>query len=306
MNISALNQQMVILFVLIFVGYLAAKIKLFQPNANKYLADLVINVSCPATTIYAVDTSSRSLSNGSVLMILGVSTLLYGALILFAMVVSRLLGLKKGNSGIFRFMLIFSNVGFLGYPVLQALSGADAVFIAAMYNLIFQLLVYTYGVALVSGGRSGNTVSWKTFLSPMMIASVMALILYLCHVPFHPTVTKVLGILDQITAPASMLAIGCTLAAFPLKRVFGNWRVYVVSLIKLILVPVLVWLVLRLFITDQLILMVMTVLSALPVATNATLLCAKYDGDQETAASGVFLSTLMSVFILPGLLQLLF
>ena len=306
MNIAALSNQMIILFVLIFVGYAAAKIRLLPENSSRFLADLVINVSLPATTIYAVATSSRALSNGDVLFILGISALLYAALILFAIPVVKLLGLKKNEDGIYRFMLIFGNVGFLGYPVLQALAGPDAVFIGAMFNMVFNLVVFTYGVMLVARDPEQRKLSWRTFATPVLLSCVLALILYLANAPFHHTVVDILSYLDRITAPTSMLVIGCTLAAFPLKKVFTNWRVYVVSLIKLIVIPVLTFFVLRLFIHNQLILQVMVVLSALPVATNATLLCAKYDGDQMTAASGVFLSTLMSAGTLPLLLKILF
>ncbi len=306
MNIEALNGQMIILFVLIFVGYAAAKTRLLQPNANRFLADLVINISCPATTIYAVATSSRALSNQDVLFILGISVLIYVVLILFALPVAAMMGLKRSQSGVYRFMLIFGNVGFLGYPVVQALSGPDAVFIAAMFNLVFQLVVFTYGIMLIAEDPAQRKMSWRTFTTPMIIASLLALVLYLANVPFHHTVTEVLSYLDRITAPASMLVIGCTLAAFPLKKVFTDWRVYVMSFFKLIVIPVLTWLVLRFVISDPMILQVMVVLSALPAATNATLLCAKYDGDQVTAASGVFISTLLSVVTLPLLLKILF
>lgn len=304
MNIAALNEQMIILFVLIFVGYGASKLKLFQPNTSRCLSDLVVNISCPATTLYAVATSSRALSNGAVMEVLLITTLTYGGLILLASLATWVFRVPKDKTGIYRFMLIFANVGFLGYPVVQALSGPDAVFIASMYNLVFQLLCFTYGVAQVSGAK--QKLSWRTFTSPMILASVLALALYLLGIPFHPMATKVLGYLDRITAPASMLVIGCALASFPLKKLFTKWRIYVWCAIKLVVIPLLVYSVLRLVVKDPLILQVMVVLSALPVATNATLLCAKYDGDQETAASGVFLSTLLSVVILPLLLKVLF
>lgn len=304
MNIAALNEQMLVLFAIIFVGFAASRLKLFKPGTNRFLADLVVNITCPATTLYAVATSSRALSNGSVVMVLLITTVTYAALILLATLFTRLFRVPKGQVGIYRFMLVFANVGFLGYPVLQAISGADAVFIASMYNLVFQLFCFTYGVSQVSGVR--QKITWRTFCSPMIVASVLALIFYLLNIPFPTPVTRVLGLLDQVTAPTSMLVIGCAIAACPIRELFTRWRVYVWCVLKLILIPVLVWLVLRLFVRDALILLVMVVMSALPVATNATLLCAKYDGDETTAASGVFLTTLLSMGTLPLLLKILF
>ena len=305
MNMEALSEQMILLFVLILIAYLASKVKLLPANANKVLADLVVNITNPATILYAVATSSHALSNGAVLSILGITTLTLGGQILFAHTYTRVLRLERRPAGVYRFMLVFSNCGFLGYPVVRALFGADAVFVASMYNLIFQILSFTYGVRQVGGDPSSREISSKMFMTPMVITSVLALILYLLNVPFHPMVVETLSLLDRITSPASMLVIGCALAAYPLKTIFGRWHVYLFCVMRLIVIPVIVWAVLRLFITDPLILGVM-VLSAMPAATNTVLLCAKYNGDESTAASGLFVSTLLSLLTMPVLLRILF
>lgn len=306
MDINALTEQLVLLFVLIFVGYIAIRAKLLPHNANKVIADLVVNITCPATLLYAVATSSRALSNGAVLGILGITVLTFGGQILLAMLFTKVMGIRGNTGGVYRFMLVFSNCGFLGFPVVQALFGGDAVFIASMYNLIFQLLCYTYGVSQVAADPSSRKFSLRMICTPMVITSVAALILYLANVPFHPTLVSALSLLDRITSPASMLAIGCALAAYPLKQIFGRWQVYVFCVVRLIVIPVLVWAILRLFISNDLILGVMVVLSALPAATNTALLCAKYGGDESTAASGLFVSTLLSLLTLPTLLRILF
>lgn len=306
MNMEALSEQMILLFVLILIAYIASKVKLLPANANKVLADLVVNITNPATILYAVATSSHALSNGAVLSILAITTLTLGGQILFAHTYTRVLRLERRPAGVYRFMLVFSNCGFLGYPVVRALFGADAVFVASMYNLIFQILSFTYGVRQVGGDPSAREFSPKMFMTPMVITSVLALILYLLNVPFHPMVVETLSLLDRITSPASMLVIGCALAAYPLKTIFGRWHVYLFCVMRLIVIPVIVWAVLRLFITDPLILGVMVVLSAMPAATNTVLLCAKYNGDESTAASGLFVSTLLSLLTMPILLRILF
>lgn len=306
MNMNALSEQMILLFVLIFIAYIASKVGLLPKNANKVIADLVVNITNPATILYAVGTSSHALSNTTVLGILGLTILVLGSQILLAHGYTKALRLKPDTAGVYRFMLVFSNCGFLGYPVLQALYGGDAVFIASMYVLIFQILSFTYGVRQISPDPAFREFDLKRFCTPMVITSILALILYLTNVRFHPTVLNTLSLLDRITSPASMLVIGCVLAAYPLKTIFGRWHVYVFCVVRLIVIPVLVWAVLRLFITDSLILGVMVVLSAMPAATNTVLLTAKYGGDEPTAASGLFVSTLLSLITLPVLLRILF
>lgn len=306
MNTDALTEQMILLFVLILVAYIATKIKFLPANSNKVLADLVVNITNPATILYAVATSSHALSNGAVLSILGITILTLGGQMILAHGFTKVLRIDRRAAGVYRFMLVFSNCGFLGYPVVRALFGADAVFVASMYNLIFQILCFTYGVRQVGGDPSAREFSPKMFLTPMVVTSVLALILYLTNVPFHPMVVETLSLLDRITSPASMLVIGCVLAAYPLKTILGRWHTYVFCVVRLIVIPVVVWAILRLFVTDSLIFGVMVVLSALPAATNTALICSKYNGDESTAASGLFLSTALSLITLPILLQLLF
>lgn len=306
MNTDTLSQQMILLFILILVAYIASKIKFLPANSNKVLSDLVVNITNPATILYAVATSSHALSNGAVLSILGITILTLGGQMILAHGFTKALRIEQRPAGVYRFMLVFSNCGFLGYPVVRALFGADAVFVASMYNLIFQILSFTYGVRQVGGDPSARQIRPKMFLTPMVVTSVLALILYLANVPFHPMLVETLSLLDRITSPASMLVIGCVLAAYPLKTIFGRWQTYVFCVVRLIVIPVIVWAVLRLFITDPLILGVMVVLSALPAATNTVLICSKYNGDESTAASGLFLSTVLSLVTLPILLQLLF
>lgn len=306
MNMDALTEQMILLFALILVAYVASKVKLLPANSNKVLSDLVVNITNPATIIYAVATSSHALSNGAVLSILGLTIITLGGQILLAHGYTKFLRLDPRPAGVYRFMLVFSNCGFLGYPVLRTLFGADAVFVASMYNLIFQILSFTYGVRQVGGDPASRKISIKMFMTPTVISSVLALFLYMFNVSFHPMMVDALSLLDRITSPASMLVIGCVLAAFPLKTIFGRWHVYVFCVVRLIVIPVIVWSILHLFVTDPLILGVMVVLSALPAATNTVLICSKYNGDQSTAASGLFVSTLLSLLTLPVLLRILF
>lgn len=306
MNIAALTMQMVLLFTLIFIGYAASKLHLLPADSKKVLADLVLNISCPATTILAVANSSHAMSNLEVIGILLISAVIFAFLIAFSFGFTTVLRINKSQAGIYRFMIVFSNCGFLGFPVVQALFGDDAVFIASMYNLVFSLLVFTFGIKQVSGQNEQQKFNFRMLCTPMLIATVLSLILYLANVPFHPMVVQILALLDRITAPASMLVIGCALASYPLKQIFGQWQVYIMSLFRLIILPLAAWAVLRPFVHNELILSVLVVMTALPVATNASLLCAKYGGDESTAASGLFISTLLSLVTLPLLLQFLF
>lgn len=306
MDIQALIQQAVLLFALILIGFAAQKGRFLPGGTRSVLSDLVINVTLPCTMLSSVFSSDRLLSNGQVLLFLAVGAAFYLAMMLFALLVPKLLHAPAEQSGIYRYMTVFGNVGFMGIPVLRALIGADAVFLCSILNIIFNLTSYTYGQVQIAGSPELRKVSLKMFLTPVMIASYLSLILYLLNWQPPAGVSSVLSMLDAVTSPLAMLVIGCSLAAYSFRDIFLEGRVYLFSLIKLVLVPVLTWAVMKPWLHNELMLGVFVVSAAMPVATNATLMATKYKGNVKLAASGVFITTLLSLVTLPLLLSILF
>jgi len=305
-NFSAVIQQMGVLFLIIGLGYAAAKAKLFPANTNRALAQLVIYITNPCTVLFSVLGSERGLTNRQVYLLTVIAVVFFAAVIGAGLILPRLLRCPKEKRGMYAFMVTFSNMGFLGFPVVSALYGPDAVFYASIFNLIFQLVVYTYGVWLVGGAQGGFRLQWKTFCSPIIIASLVAYACYLTDLRAPAFVVKTLSMLSGVTSPVCMLVIGIALAAVPLGKVFRNWRIYVISIVKLLALPLLAYAVLSPFVSHPLILGITVVIAAMPVATMSTLLASKYGADEELAASGVFLSTLMSVITIPVLMWVLF
>ena len=306
MELGPVIQQLGILFIIIGIGFAAAKCRVFPQGTNRVLAQLVINVTNPMTVLYSVLGAERGLSNREVYLLTAIAAAYFVLVVGIGLVLPRLLRCPPDKRRLYAFMATFSNMGFLGFPVISAIYGPNAVFYASIFNLIFQLVVYTYGVSLMNGKDSKVKLSWKTFCSPMILCSVIAYICYLTNASAPQMVVKTIGMLSNVTSPVCMLVIGIALANVPVGKVFSNWRLYVINAVRLLALPVLVWLALRPFDMNPLILGVTVVISAMPVATMTTLLAAKYGEDEELAASGVFLSTLMSLATIPLLMWLLF
>lgn len=304
MDIKPIALQMAVLFLLIIAGYAANKAKVMDSEGNKKISGLIVNIAMPAMILSSVMGEERALSSSQVWTLIGIAAGVYAFYIIVSLFLPKLLGVAKKDVNLYRFMIIFSNVGFMGFAVVQALFGAEAVFYASIFNIPFNLLVYSLGIALIEGEK--GRFSLKNLLNPGIIACILSVIIYLANIPVPQIIARPLELLGQMTTPAAMLIIGSSLAAIPLGEVFRDVRIYVLSLFKLILLPVLLWAVLRLLIQDQVILGVCVVIAAMPVATNCTMLCAEYGGDEQTAAKGVFISTLLSVITIPALMGILF
>lgn len=321
MNFINVFAKMVELFLIIIVGYGACKAKIFDKEARVRGTKLVLNVTLPATILASVMTQDNLPGVMQILQLLLVAVLSYVILFASAFIVPRLIGVPKSQIGIYQFMLAFGNVGFIGYPVTQAIFGNQAVFYTSVFNLPFNLLVYSVGVMFIqtssattgketqgkalkqtSGKKTAITV--KTFLSPCMVASVISIVMALCHWKGPVLIGDTCNMIGAITTPMALLIIGSSLADMPFQEMFGNARIYIFSIFRLILVPLLIYLIFKLFVKDMLLLGVCVIIAAMPVATNGTMLCLSYQGDEKLMAQGTFLTTLLSVITIPVMAML--
>lgn len=302
MNIDALVDQMIILFTIIFLGWACVKLGLLPKNANNVLSALVVNVTNPCSVLASVMGGQRVLTTGEVGLLVAVAVGMHLLLLVVGRIVPRLLRVPDAQLGLYRFMFTFGNMGFLGFPVIKALYGQQALLLAAIFVLVFQLFSFTYGVSQFGKGHF----RWKKLVNPMIISTVFAFTLYLLNLQPPAIVYRVFDTVGTVTSPAAMLCIGCALAGVKLGSVFTNWRLYVSSLLKLTVMPVVMFGLCSGWMPNEMMLGVAVTCSAMPTATNTTLLANLHGGDEGLAASGVFLSTLMSLVTLPLMLWLLF
>lgn len=143
---------MLTLFAIVVVGYVAGKLGYMGGTFDKRLSKLVIDITCPALILSSAmggEMPDRSL----ILPLLGISAFTYVILTLLALGLSRLLTKNTENRGVIGFALIFGNVGFMGYPVVASIFGPQAVFYAAVLNVVNTFAVFTIGTMMITGGQ---------------------------------------------------------------------------------------------------------------------------------------------------------
>ena len=277
MDLTSVISQMAILLALIALGYTAAKCGAFPPNANHVLAQLVILVTNPATILSAALSGDKALSNAEVLLLTVIALGSFVLLVGIGQLLPRLLKVPKPELGVYIFMATFTNMGFMGFPVIRSLYGEGAIFYASIFNLVFQFVVYTYGAALLAPKDGKDRVSWRVLFSPIILASVLAYICYLTGFQAPKVVTDGLGMLGSVTSPVCMLVIGIALSQVKFGQVFRNWRFYILFAVRMILLPVGVYFLLRPFVQNTLMLGITVVMLGMPAATLTTIFCAKYE-----------------------------
>ena len=226
MDMLPVLSQMGILFLTAALGFLGAKTGVMDEKSNGVLSKIVLNLTLPCTVLYSALSSDRTLSNTQVLLLMLMSFCSALLLIVFAKVVMFLLHIPTEQRGVTEFLLLFSNVGFIGYPILRTILGSDSVFYAAAISMIYTLLSYSYGVVLIRGKGSGKSFTLKDILSPMAVSSVVACIIYMMKLNVPAFVLDYLKFVDQGTSPFSMIIIGCSMGFATFKQFQGGFRTY--------------------------------------------------------------------------------
>lgn len=303
MSVESIVQQMLILLAFMVVGFIACRTNIIDKVGNEKLNKVGLYICQPALVFAAVLNNELTYSKLEVLKFIGVDCLLFAVFIALSYVLMPLLRPSKESRGTFRFMLIFGNCAFMGYPVVASLFGDGAIFLASLMTLPFNLLSYSYGIVLMTG--HGLKFDKKLFLNPAFISTLLSLVIFFCEIKAPYVICEVCDTLGDMTIPCAMLVIGATLGQMHIKTLFGDWRIYVLCVLRLIVIPIVAWLVCRLVVTDELFFDVVVVQCTMPVAAVASILSIEYKGDILSASRGVFMTTVLSVVTVPLMTWLL-
>ena len=291
--------QMLMIFGIVLVGLASAKRNLWAGELDRKLSVFILNVSMPALILASVMGKDLEFEASEVLTLSLVAVVNYVILIGMACLIPKIWHVNLSRQGLARFMLAFGNVSFIGYPVCDAVFGPKAVFCASVLNIPFNLLIFTIGVSFVNGGKARSAFSPKLVFSPCVVASLIAVVIALMGISVPAPVGQWFHLLGDLTTPCALLIIGSSLSHIPVRDMLGNRFAYAISLLRLIVLPLVVGVVLRLMGVDRFVANVAVVLSAMPIATNGIMMCLQYGKDERVMTQGLFLSTLFSVVTIP-------
>ena len=300
-----LIEKMALLVMLLALGYLCARLKLVGPEFNKGLSKLVINVFLAGMILSSVINKKLEMTGGDVAFGLLMMTLSMLICVGIGWLSPTLLRIKDGDKGMYRILAAFMNNGFVGFPLVAAVYGENAVFFASLSNIPFNLLLYTAGVMLLQKGDKNTKFSIKSVINVPIVATLIAVVIFAFEIPMPKLVDDVADTLSAATVPLSMMCVGLSLGSVSLKEALLQPRLYGISLVRLLICPLAVWLVLRIFITNPVILGTIVLLSACPSAIICTILGIQYGRDGVESSEAIFISTMLSMITIPLLISVL-
>lgn len=307
MDIFVVFNTMIQLFIILMLGYFIRKIKILDDYATKKLTTLVVQVSCPMLVISSVTGGAISGDKSQVLGVLLLG-LLFNIIILpiLAWIIVKVLRIPKGEKGIYQFMIIFANTNFMGFPVVESIFGTSAIFQMAIFNMPFNLLAFSYGVYLIANDTENEMkFDAKKLLNPGIICAILAMFIYLLNIQLPTIVNNTLSSVGGITTPLSMIILGSSLVDIPVKEIFEDKKIYILTIIRLVVMPVMAYYIMSFFVSDSLTLGIITLSCGMPIASMSVMLSTEYGGNVKSASIGVFMTTLASVVTIPLIAYLL-
>lgn len=302
--------QMVVLFSMIAAGFIVCRKGVLSEETSGQLSKLVVNLFNPLLIVNSVLTPTQEVTGEKMLMNVLLVCVYFVIVFVCGLVAVLLLRPVVHQRGLYLMMMVFSNVGFMGIPVVQSIYGKAAVVYVAVYVLGYNALLYSLGSILAERSAAkfrGQALSrqgsvWqsvKKILNPGVIASLAAILILLLKIQVPAFVGTFFDYMGNVTIPLSMMLIGASVARMDVKDILGDVRMYVFLLLKMLLFPLIVLLILRNLPIDPVLFGIFILEMGMPVGNVTALIAQEKGADPKFCSKGIVLSTLVSILTIP-------
>lgn len=290
-------QQVAVLFLLIGAGALGVKMGWLKAEGRQMLSSLLVNLVVPAMIVnsYRMEFSMEILRNLLAAFGLSVLAILMGTVLTLLLTARQ----KDSRAPIFRFACVFSNAAYMGFPLISALFGSEGLLYASAYITVFNILLWTLGYGLVSGGSSVKEVARSLVRTPVLYAIVVGLGIYLLQIPLPALISQPLELLAGVNTPLSMLITGMLIAAGDVRSIVTDKHIWKLASVRMLLIPAATLALFGVLGFHGTAAQVVTLLECCPAAAITSVFAVQFGHDEHFAAGSVVLTTLLSIITLP-------
>lgn len=299
------------------VGYALGKLKFLDSSSIRGMSTLIVKATLPALIVMSLQKPFSKELLGESMKTLLVATIFYIGIIALSLLAAKALRVERKKAGAIAFALAFSNCAFIGFPVIGSILGDGALFLTSIHNIMFNVLAFTVGIVIVSGGgqRAGNAATGsihgsdataerfrlpiKNIFNINVIAAIVGFAFFVCSLTIPKPIALPLTMLGGLTTPLAMVVTGAMLARTPIRSVVGDWKLYAVTALRLAVFPLIAGIALHIAGVRGELRDITIIIAGMPSASNTSLLAEVYGGDTDTASAAVFITTLFSVASIP-------
>lgn len=303
---SSVIFQIAVLFSFIFIGFTIRQGGFLPENSAEIFSKLENRILMPAVVIntFRTNCTVKNISEKWVFIAYSTGVLLF--CIATGFVASRFLGKTEYLKKVYRYSISVSNYGFVGTAMVSGIYGAESMelFDYLMFTLPLNLFTYSIGIAwLVPNGH--GKFSMKNFVNPIFVSIFIGAILGLLPIPKFRLVTTIINSTAACMSPIAMILTGFVIGGYSFANLFGKWQTYVVAGIRLVFLPTVSVLVLKLFNAPQEAVVATLCANAMPLGLNTVIIPSAYGKSPDDGASIALVSQLTAVFTIPILFYIL-
>lgn len=300
MNLSVIINGVLSLFLIMLIGVYGSKRKIITPEINKGLTNILLEITLPCLIVSSFVFDFNNELRNNIIKSFVYSPLVLIITILVSYIV--LLPIKSDKKVIMQFANVFSNCGFIGFPIIHSIFGSEGVIYASIFNMFFTMALWTYGVVLFNGNIEKKDLK-KVLLNPAIIAVIIGLIIMIFRINIPQVLYSTLDLVGGMTAPLSMIIVGVILGNANICSYLRDFTIYYSSILKLLVLPFVLIIISKIINDNSIVAKTLIILTAMPAAAMTSILAEKFNEEKEYSAVIVFITTLFSLITFPILLK---
>jgi malate permease and related proteins len=299
-------KSVISLFLIMLIGVYGSKKGIINSNVNKGLTDILLEIALPCMIITSF---SFPYDEGVKANILKTFYYSFAVYIIIA-ILSHLLMLpiKNEKKVILHFANIFTNTGYIGFPILNAIYGAEAVMYGSIFNMFFVVFLWTYGIMIFKGRVEKSDLVkeiFKALKNPSLIAVYIGIAMMIFNLKLPRVILESTNSIGSMTGPISMIIVGALSYRISIREHLKDWTIYYGTAVKLILIPVVLYFISLLIDDRSIVSNSVIILASMPAAAMTSIFADRFNIKRDYAAVIVVATTLLSILTLPLLLSIL-
>lgn len=299
---SSTLSQLAFLFGFIIIGFTLVKMKVLPENSAAVLSKLENTVFIPALVMGTFMENFTVERISSAAGLLGVSFIIAVIAIIFAIAVSKTVTKDRYIQNIYTYGLSFSNFGFMGNAVVSSLF-PDIFFEYLIFTLPLWIFIYIWGVPRLlmadSGKKQTLKQSLKSFVNPMFVGMIIGMMVGLLRIPLPGWISSLVSTSGSCMSPVAMILTGVVVSSISLKKTFTNVQIYIISFIRLIVMPLIFVGIASFFEIPHTIYICALCSLSMPLGLNTIVIPSALGKDTTVAAGMAIISHLLSVITIP-------
>lgn len=296
MDYTQIINAILILAVIILVGFILAKFKVVTVEGSSVLSNLIMKVTFPLLILISMQKSySDELLKNSIGLIL-ISLVIYAVLIVIVTILGKYSSLNIDKLKVLKFLIVFGNVSFMGFPVVSAIYEDVGIFYASCFNMFYNLLMFSYGIMILD---KGSKLDLKRLINPGLIATVIGFVFFLTSFKLPYIIYRPLEWAGDMTIPLALILVGINLASIKFKEIVNDKIVWIFCLERLIVFPLILLVIMKIIGFHSYLLVIPVVLIATPAPLTAGAFAKTYGGDELLANKSIVLSNFLSIVTVP-------